>query len=684
MVAAKTARCAALVGPYLSGKTALLESILFATQRIPRKGNAKDKNTVGDASPEARSRGMSTESNVASTEFLGDAWTFVDCPGSIEFQQEARNAMMVADTVIIVAEPNPDRAVALAPLFKFLDDHNIPHMLFVNKIDQARGTLMRDLVAALQDASERPLVLRQVPIRSGEDITGFVDLVSERAYKYKPGADAELIQLPAEVKNREVEARQKLLESLSDFDDKLLEQLLEESVPAKDDIYKHLTRTLQEDKIVPVFLGSAVQDGGILRLLKALRHETPTHEDAALRLGIEPGQAATATVFKTFHMAHSGKLSIARIWGGTVADSSHLSGHRVGGLFRMLGHQQQKLAEAKAGDVVALGRMEGVKTGDTLAAANGDAEKGEWPQPLKPLFALAIEAEKREDEVKITAAIAKMVEEDPSFSLQQNAETREMMIWGQGEMHLRVAIDKLKNRYNIAVKSHRPQVAYRETIRRGIKQHGRHKRQTGGHGQFGDVHVEIKPLPRGGGFEFVDDVVGGRIPRQFIPAVEEGIRDYLLRGPLGFPVVDVQVSLYDGQYHTVDSSDMAFKTAGSLAMREGMPKCDPILLEPIYKVSMSAPTAFTSNIQSLISGRRGQILGFDSKAGWKGWDEVRAHMPQSEIQDLVIELRSLTQGVGTFDFEFDHLQELSGRLAEQVVQHRLQQIGDRGGHAAQA
>ncbi|MGH7003937.1 MAG: GTP-binding protein, partial [Alphaproteobacteria bacterium] len=369
MVAAKTARCAALVGPYLSGKTTLLESLLFATERVPRKGNAKDKNTVGDASAEARARGMSTELNVGSTEFLSDPWTFIDCPGSIEFQQDARNAMMVADTVIIVAEPNPDRAVALAPLFKFLDDHNIPHMLFVNKIDQARDTLMRDLVAALQDASERPLVLRQVPIRNGEAVAGYVDLVSERAYKYKSGTASELIQMPADTKDRETEARQKLLESLSDFDDKLLEQLLEDSVPPKEDIYKHLTRTLQDDKIVPVFLGSAHNDGGVRRLLKALRHETPTHEAAARRLGLEPGQVPLSTVFKTFHMAHSGKLSIARIWGGTVIDGMQLSGQRVGGLFRMLGHQQQKLADAKAGEVVALGRMEAVKTGDTLGGA---------------------------------------------------------------------------------------------------------------------------------------------------------------------------------------------------------------------------------------------------------------------------------------------------------------------------
>ncbi len=681
-MAARSARCVALIGPYLSGKTTLLESILSVTGRIPRKGSTKDKNTVGDASPEARARGMSTEINLASTEFLGDPFVFVDCPGSIELQQEARNAVLVADTVVVVAEPNPDRAVALAPLFKFLDDHGVPHMLFVNKIDNAHGLLMRDLVAALQEASERPLVLRQVPLRSGEDVTGYVDLVSERAYKYHPGEASELIQMPVEIKDREAEARQKLLESLADYDDKLLEQLLEESVPPKGDIYKHLTRTLQDDKLVPVFLGSAQNDGGVRRLLKALRHETPTHETTALRLGIDTGKSAAATVFKTYHMPHTGKLSVARLWAGTVTEGMQLGGHRVGGLLRLLGYQQQKLAEAKAGDTVALARMDPVKTGDTLGAANGPTDRIAWPAPLKPLFALAIEAERREDEVKITAAIAKMIEEDGALALEHNPETREMLLWGQGEMHLKVAIDKLKNRYNIAVRAHRPLVSYRESIKHGVSQHARHKRQTGGHGQFGDVHVEIKPLPRGGGFEFVDNIVGGRIPRQFIPAVEEGIRDYLSRGPLGFPVVDVQVSLFDGQYHTVDSSDMAFKTAGSLAMREGMPKCGPVLLEPIYKVSISAPSAFTSNIQSLISGRRGHILGFDAKAGWKGWDEVNAHMPQAEIQDMVIELRSLTQGVGTFDFKFDHLQELTGRAADQVVQHRQLQLGDRGGHAA--
>ncbi len=672
-MASKAARCAALVGPYLSGKTTLLESILSVTGRIPRKGSTAEKNTVGDASAESRARGMSTELSVASTEFLGDPWTFLDCPGSIEFQQDARSALMVADTVVIVAEPNPDRALALAPLFKFLDDHAIPHCLFVNKIDQARGMLMRDLLAALQDASERPLVLRQIPIRDGEAITGYVDLVSERAYKYKSGQASELIQLPAQSEEREREARQGLLEKLADYDDTLLEQLLEESVPAKDEIYKHLTRTVQEDRIVPVFLGTALHDGGIRRLLKALRHETAGPDKAAERLGLEISGAPLATVFKSYHMAHSGKLSIARIWSGTISDGMQLSGHRVGGLFRMLGYQQQKSQQAGPGEVVALGRLEAVRTGQSLAGPNGSAPTVEWGEPLKPLLAMALNTEKREDDVKLTAAIAKLTEEDPSLLLEHSPETHELLLWGQGEMHLRVAVDRLKSRFNIGVKAKKPQVAYRETIRKGIKQHARFKRQTGGHGQFGDVHVEIQPRPRGAGFEFIDNIVGGRIPRQYIPAVEEGIIDYLKRGPLGFPVVDVGVSLEDGQYHAVDSSDQAFKTAGRIAMSEGLPKCDPVLLEPIFKVVISAPNAFTAGILGLISGRRGQILGFEAKDGWKGWDESICLLPQSEIQDLIIELRSLTQGVGTFHREFDHLQELTGRLADHVVQTRQQE-----------
>jgi elongation factor G len=664
-------RCAALVGPYTSGKTSLLESILFVTGAIQRRGSAREGNTVGDSAPEARARQMSSEVNIANTTYLGDKWTILDCPGSIEFIQDTYNALLVVDMAVIVCEPVVERALAVAPLLKFLDDHQIPHMMFINKMDTA-ATRVRDVLAALQAVSARPLVLRQVPIRDGgETITGYVDLVSERAYKYKPGNASDLVPLPESEKEREKESRQELLEALADFDDALLEQLLEDTVPDKGDIYKHLTRTVQEDKLVPVFLGAADRDFGVRRLLKALRHEAPQPQATAARYGIQATGEACARVFKTFNMPHSGRLSVARVWRGEFADGESLHGERVGGLFAMLGHQTTKQPKAHVGEVVAFGRMEKVRTGDLLTPSGKEVAGAEsWPAPIKPLFSVALEAENRQDEVKLTAAIQKLTEEDASLSLEQSAATHELLLWGQGEMHLQIAIDRLKERNKLLVKSRPPQIPYKETIRKPVTQHARHKKQSGGHGQFGDVRVEIRPRPRGTGIEFVDKVVGGAVPRQFIPSVEHGVRDYLHRGPLGFEVVDLEVTLFDGQYHSVDSSDMAFRTAARLAMTEGLPKCDPVLLEPILEVKISAPNEFTANVQRLITGRRGQILGFNAKEGWKGWDESIAHIPQSEIRDMIIELRSLSYGVGTFEWTFHHLQELIGREADHVIQAR--------------
>ncbi len=659
-------RCVALVGPYLSGKTSLMEAMLAATGKIDRKGSVPDGNTVGDACPESRSRKMSTELNVGNFEYLGDRWSIIDCPGSVEFQQDSRHALMVADIAVVVCEPSIDKAMMAAPVLKFLDDHQVPHFLFINKVDHLAGTGIPEMMEALQASSDRPLVLRHVPIMEDEEIKGYVDLASERAYEYIPGTASRLVQFPSNMADEESHARQEMLESLADFDDGLLEQLLEDATPPKDEIYGYLTKTLQADSIVPVFIGSATNDAGIRRLLKALRHETPGVDGVRDRLELGDWSGNGATIFKTLYMPHTGKLSIARVLDGEIRDGASMNGTRVGGLHRLNGYSQEKLAKAGKGEVVAMGRMETVKTGETLVDA-GKAPETLWPSPAMPLFSLAVEAEKREDEVKMTGAMSKLAEEDPSVILEHNQDTHELVLSGQGEIHLKVAIDRLKSKYNLNVAGHRPRVAYKETIKQPISQHARHKKQSGGHGQFGDVHVEIRPLPRGGGFEFQDTITGGRVPRQYIPAVEAGVKEYMSSGPLGFPVVDVSVTLTDGQYHSVDSSDQAFKTAGSLAMREGMPKAKPVLLEPIYDVRISAPSHFTSNIQGLISGRRGQILGFDSKTGWNNWDEVDAKLPQAELQDLIIELRSLTQGVGTFEYAFDHLKELTGRLADQVV-----------------
>lgn len=661
-------RCAALIGPYSSGKTTLLESLLFVTEAINRKGSVDDGNTVGDGAAVARARGFSVELSVANCSFMGDPWALIDCPGSIEFAQDARNALMVADIAIVVCEPDIGKAQAMAPILKFLDDHDVPHLIFINKMDHP-GVSVRDTLAALQGASQRPLVLRHVPIRDGEAITGYVDLISERAYAWKPGETSALVEMPADVSDRTVAARQELLETLADFDDTLLEQLLEDVKPEKTEVYRHLAETMAHDQAVPVMLGAAETVGGVFRLWKALRHDTPDVAATAARRGFEPAGEPVAQFFKTSH-ARSGKLSHARVWSGGISDGMQLGGTRVGSLFSMLGQQQNKLATAEAGAVVALGRMDDVQTGDVLAES-GQAVAGEpWAEPLSPVFAAAINAEKRDDEVKMSAALARLIEEDPSCSIDHNADTHELVLWGQGEIHLAVAAEQLREKYNVGVTTARPQVAYKETIRKPVEQHARHKKQSGGHGQFADVKIEIRPQPRGAGFEFDNRIVGGSVPKQYIPSVETGVKHYLTIGPLGFPVVDVSVCLLDGQFHAVDSSDMAFQTAAQMAMREGMPQCSPVLLEPVCHVDVDVPSEHTSKVNTLVTGRRGQLLGFDAKPGWDGWDTVSALMPQAEMVDLIVELRSLSQGTGTFRFRFDHLQELTGRDADAVVNQR--------------
>ncbi|MEE8352221.1 MAG: elongation factor G [Rhodospirillales bacterium] len=663
-------RVAALVGPYLCGKTALLESLLVQAGAVGRKGTSKAGYTIGDGTPEAKARQMSTEVNIASAEYLGEKWTFLDCPGSIELIQESINALMVADIAVVVCEPDIARILTVAPVLKFLDEHDIPHILFINKMDTAVSSI-KETLEALQLLSERPLVLREIPIRGDDNVTGHVDLVSERAFEWTPGKPSELVEIPESLQDREQTARTEMLESLADFDDKLLENLLEDVIPSSEEIYQSLSQDLQQGFIVPVFFGSAEQDNGVRRLLKALRHESPEAAASADRLGLDPGNETLVQVFKTIHAGHAGKLSFARIWRGEVKDGMTLNGERVSGLHRIMGQKHDKISKADAGEVVGLGRMEKVETGVTLSET-GKLNGSDWPGARKPLFALAIHTEHRDDEVKLSGALAKLIDEDPSLSYEISQETSELLLWGQGEMHLLVTIDRLKNKYGLGVISERPQVPYKETIRKPVSQHARHKKQSGGHGEFGDVHLDIKPLPRGSGFQFSDTITGGVVPKQYIPAVGNGIKEFMVRGPLGFPVVDISVTLTDGQFHAVDSSDMAFKKAAQRAMREGMPNCNPVLLEPIFQVKITLPNEFTSKIQRLVSGRRGQILGFDAKPDWNGWDEVSVQLPQSEMHDLIIELRSMTMGVGSFQWEFDHLQELSGRDADIVVSKRAE------------
>lgn len=659
-------RAAALIGPYAGGKTSLFEALLVRAGAIPRQGRIKDGNTIGDASPEARARQMSVEPNVAVTDYLGERWTLLDCPGSVEFLQDTYNVLTVVDAAVVVVEPDPARAVMVAPVLKFLDEHKVPHLLFINKVD-GNGVRLKETLEALQAVSERPLVMRQVPIRQDDKVVGFVDLISERAYRYHAGQASDLVALPDTLVGEKGTARQEMLEHLADFDDHLMEELLDDVPPPRDEVYGGLSKDLADDLIVPVFFGAAESGAGVTRLWKALRHDVPAPAAAAARAGIDPNGAAAAKVFKTLHASHTGKLSFVRIFAGEFTDNQSLELGRISGLFSPLPGTLTKVGKAGMGEVVAMGKLEGLSTGAVLGATVASATVS---MQLEPLFGLALTAEKKGDDVKLTGALGKLVEEDSSYRVEQNAEFSELVLWGQGEIHLQVALERLKGRFNLAVITRKPTVPYKESIRKSASVHGRHKKQSGGHGQFGDVYVDIRPLPRGTGFVFEDKIVGGVIPRQYIPAVEDGVKEYLHQGPLGFPVVDVAVALTQGSYHAVDSSDMAFKTAARLAMAEGLPQCEPVLLEPILKIEVSVPSDFTSKAQRIISGRRGQILGYDAKAGWPGWDAVSAFLPQAEMGDLIVELRSLTMGVGRFLWGFDHLQEVEGRTADKVVETR--------------
>lgn len=661
-------RNVAIVGPYSSGKTTLLESLLYVSKAISRKGKVEDGTTLGDATPEARDRTMTVELNAASTEYGGIRFNFLDCPGSVELQQETENALIGVDAAIIVCEADPNRVLTLAPLFQFLDSWEIPHLIWINKMDRATAPF-QEVLEALKTVSSRPILPQQYPIREDHSLVGYIDLITEQAYHYHENAPADPIPLPDSLKEQEHTAREEMLEALADFDDHLLEELLEEIEPPQEEILQDLKKDLGADLIVPVMFGIALEDYGTRPLWDALVKEAPEATVTAENRGLDPEADETlAQVLKTFYTPQGGKLSLVRVWQGSLTDGESLNGDRMGGLYQIMGQQQNSINQAAAGDIVAVARLESAITGDTLSTQKAPGVELPKAESLDPVYALAITPENRSDEVKLTDALNKLMEEDPSLRWEQHGDTHEVILWGQGEVHIKITLDRLRRKYNLPMTTHLPRVPYRETIRRvGKEIHGRYKHQTGGHGQFGDVYLDIQPLGRGEGFNFDQKIVGGVVPRQYIPSVETGVREYLNQGPLGFPVVDIAVTLTNGSYHAVDSSDQAFKQAARIAMQEGLPKCEPVLLEPVDSVEISVPNNFTSNVLKLISGHRGQILGYEAKAGWQGWDVVSAYIPEAEMQNLILELRSLSMGVGTFKWKYDHLDPVPDALRDRVL-----------------
>jgi len=658
-------RNVAFVGPHHAGKTTLIEALLLQCGAIPRRGSVADGTTTTDHEPESIDRGQSTCVSFAHATTSAIDLTIVDCPGFVEFVEEAKLALLAADAAVIVIDADPGRVRQTRALVEFLEARKMPHCFFINKLDKP-GSDFRGTLAELNAMFGNRIVAEHLPIGEGENFRGYIDLAERHAYVLENGAARE-IPIEAELAGPVQAARTQLLEALGDFDDHLLEELLEGIEPPLDEVRKDLRDETSRDLLVPVLVGAGLTDIGISAsaLLEVIERQFPAPEG-------DPAAPLVAQVCKTIVHAQSGKLSVVRVFAGTLnADAALVDTTREGlkvraaGLYRLQGKKQEPATSAGPGEIVAIARLEGVQTGDTLVT-NGSATVLPVPEVAEPLYAVAIRPKEKLDEAKLSQMLARIIEEDPLLRLERAQFTSELQLLGLGEVHVATAMQRLARKYHLALEMHAPSVAYRETIGQAFDSHARYKHQTGGHGQFADVTLRIEPRPRGAGFSFATAIVGGVVPKQFFPAVEKGVREALNKGPIaGYPVVDLQVTLIDGTFHAVDSSEQSFKTASALAMREGLPRCAPILLEPVVHLEAIVPDESASAILSGITAKRGQVLSFEP-SGRRGFQRVVACAPQAEVGNYITELRTATQGLGTYSWHHERFDPAPPKISQQL------------------
>ena len=653
----------AFVGSHHAGKTTLVESILAHCGAIGRRGTVTEGTATTDYEPECIAHAQSTCVGFAHAMCDDVDITIVDCPGFVDFMEEAKLAVSGVDAVVVVLEADPTRIPHTKSLIDFIESRKLPHLFVINKLDRP-GTDWNGTLAALQETYGRHVVAEQWPVGASEQFKGFVDLAEMKAYTYEGTEQKPAGEIPSSVAAEADAARSQLLEALSDFDEHLMEELLEGVEPPLEEIEKDLCEECSHDQIIPVLAAAGLPGYGTAALVHAIAKWFPSPEIAA-QVDAEgrPVEAkadgpVVAHVIKTFIHPQSGKLSIVRVLTGTLKADATLTNISKGsekvrsaGLFRLQGKKQEPITQAGPGSIVAVARLETVRTGDTLTSDN---HKVLLPhvQMSEPMFAIAIRPKERLDEAKISQMLTRILDEDPSLRLSRAEFTNELQLLGNGEQHVTTAIERLSRKYNVAIEMHPPAVPYQETITAGTEVHSRYKHQTGGHGQFGDVWLKIEPRERGHGFTFEEKIVGGVVPRQFFPAVEKGVREALLKGPNGYPITDLHVTLFDGSYHSVDSSEQSFKTAAAMGMRDGLPKCNPVVLEPIVRVQTRVPTHYTSAVIQQLTGKRGQILGMNPSEQ-PGVDIVEADVPQVELARYITELRTATQGLGSFTWRHE-------------------------------
>jgi len=676
-------RNVAFVGPHHSGKTTLVEALLAHTNAIVRKGAVTDGTATTNHDAESISHQMSVAPGFAHLRTGDVRVNLIDCPGAVDFFEETKFVLLGADAAVIVVEADPQRIAQVETLVDYVEQLHMPHCFIINRMDRP-GADFSGTYAALRDKFGTHVVAEHAPIGLGDAFSGYVDVVAMKAYTYNENGTTTATAMPEHAADK---TREELLEALADFDDHLMEEILEGQEPPLDEVERDLSADVSADKIVPVLVSSGVRGFGAPQLLELIVRQFP---DAATlsRTAVDgseikpvAGGPIIAQVCKTFVHPQSGKLSVVRVVSGTLTADAQLScaargetKERPGGLYELQGKTQTAVTSAGPGSLVTIARLEATHTGDTLCSLGA---KVTLPAPTlqKHSFAMAVRPHDRGDEAKLSQLIVRMKDEDPSIVAERAEFTDELVLRGHGEMHLTITVERMQRKYNVKLDTQLPQVPYRETIAAKTQQQGRYKHQTGGHGMFGDVHLEIEPLPRGSGIKFTDKIVGGVVPKQYFPGVEKGVREALEKGPIGgYPVVDVGVTLNDGSYHSVDSNEASFKMAAALAMREGLPKCKPSLLEPIQRVQVTVPTHYTSTVMQQVTGKRGQILSYGPCDGRKGWDTVKALVPQAELPRYLTELRTATQGLGYFTAEHDHFEFAPPKVVQTVTAEKREPV----------
>jgi elongation factor G len=620
-----------VLGPSHSGKSKLVEALVGLDGK---PGKAFEASGVA---------------NVRGFGFMDEDWVAIDIAGGAENLAPIGAALAASDAVVLCVPADADAAVLAAPYLRMIEEADVPALVFINKADTP-DSRMSQTVSALQAYSRHHIVLREVPIREGEDIVGVVDLVSERAWKFHEGEPSTLTEIPAGLRPREEEARAELLESYADFDDGLLEEIIEDKKILPDDVYEVASKTLQHHDLVPAFLGSAEHRNGITRLMKALRHEAPGVEVAAARLG--GGAVAVGALADV--VKHLGKTVLLRALSDTVAGGQALGGANVSSLNDL--DAKTGLASLAPGDIGLTVKTDHLGAGRAFTAAASE-DLPNWARPHASAFRRIVTPVHEKDEARLSTAIDRLVEIDPGLVASQDERSGNPVLATQGPLHLRRLIRKLADDFGIEVEEGPVPPALRETIRRGTEVHHRHRKQSGGAGQFADVVVELRPYARGTGFAFSDSVKGGAVPKNYIPSVEAGARDALTEGPNGFPVVDVAVELKDGKSHSVDSSDFAFRTAGKNAIKEALAEVGTVLLQPIMKIDIHVPSVFSGGLVPVVSGLKGQVLGFEAHDSAAGWDVFQALLPMASEDALFNALAGATRGTAWFTSAFDHYEE---------------------------